>query len=258
MSYKKNIVLFIDAENAPANKFENVINFLSERFNILSIKAYANWKNSHTASWEKIINKYAINPIQLFDVSKGKNASDMAIAIDALELVMSTKLATVAVYSSDSDFTPLLKKMKERGIYTICFGEKKAKESICNACNEFVYVDDFLSNQESGVIRKVADEMVSAIEKKKKINISGVDGKSIEPFINIATVIVNYIKKNAQHIKYKENGIPIANIGNEIKAFGAEPPEKIGFKSLKELLESVSLFNIHTTESMTFLKTKQV
>ena len=142
MNQFEKIVLLIDADNAQSSKTEAILKEVSAYGRIVIKRAYGNWSKPALQSWEKEIKRFAISAIQQFDFASGKNASDMALTIDAMELLYAGKYDCFVVVSSDSDFTSLAIKLHEAGVYVIGYGKKDTVESFRNACDEFNYVED--------------------------------------------------------------------------------------------------------------------
>ncbi len=135
------IALLIDADNSPAAKIGVILNELST-FGETSIRrAYGNWKKQELRGWEEILHEHAIRPMQQFDYSKGKNASDMAMVIDALDLLYSDRPEAFGIVSSDADFTPLVMYLRAKGAAVYGFGGQKTPEPFVNACSRFLFLD---------------------------------------------------------------------------------------------------------------------
>ena len=135
------IALLIDADNSPAAKIGLILNELST-FGETSIRrAYGNWKKQELRGWEEILHEHAIRPMQQFDYSKGKNASDMAMVIDALDLLYTDSPEAFGIVSSDADFTPLVMYLRAKGAAVYGFGGQKTPEPFVNACSRFLYLD---------------------------------------------------------------------------------------------------------------------
>lgn len=143
------IIVLIDAENAQACKAEAVLKDASTYGRIVMKRAYANWTKPQVRPWENVVKKYAIGTVQQFDFASGKNASDMAMTIDAMEQLYIGKYDCFVIVSSDSDFTSLAMKLHESGTFVIGYGTKQTTESFRNACDEFNYVEDFESSSDS-------------------------------------------------------------------------------------------------------------
>ncbi len=122
---KKHIALLIDADNAPAAKIDLILAEVA-RHGVANVRrAYGDWKSVRLKGWEATLHEYAIRPIQQFAYSKGKNASDMAIVVDAMDLLYARNLDAFAIVSSDADFTPLVMRLLTDGVEVYGFGEKK-------------------------------------------------------------------------------------------------------------------------------------
>src|SRR5690348_5247530 len=122
---ESNIALLIDADNAPASKIVAILSVIA-KYGVANIRrAYGNWKSPSLKSWEECLHEYAIRPIQQFDYTKGKNATDAALIIDAMDLLYTQRLDAFAIVSSDSDFTPLVMRILTSGLKVYGFGEKK-------------------------------------------------------------------------------------------------------------------------------------
>jgi len=136
-----NIALLIDCENADPKSIHGILDELASRGTTNIRRAYGNWRNN--GGWEANLHPFAIQPIQQFPYTKGKNAIDMCMAIDAMELLYSEQIDCFALITSDSDFTPLVLKLLAKGKTVIGFGQSKAPEPFKNACKPFIHTDDF-------------------------------------------------------------------------------------------------------------------
>ena len=135
------IALLIDADNSPAAKIDAILTELST-FGVTNVRrAYGNWKKNELKGWEDKLHEHAIRPMQQFDYSKGKNASDMAMVIDALELLYTDRPDAFGIVSSDADFTPLVMHLRAKGAAVYGFGAQKTPEPFVNACSRFLYLD---------------------------------------------------------------------------------------------------------------------
>lgn len=142
------IAVLIDADNTQLSKMELVLRELSTYGRIVLKRAYANWKKDSLKKWEDEIKRLAIKAEQQFDYVSGKNATDMALVIDAIELLHSDTYNAFALVSSDSDYTPLAIKLRESGATVIGVGEKKTPESFRNSCDEFIFLENLNADAE--------------------------------------------------------------------------------------------------------------
>ncbi len=137
-----NIALFIDADNAPAAKIDFIIAELAS-YGVVNIRrAYGNWKKAELVGWEKLLHEYAITPVQQYDLVKGKNASDMALTVDAMDILYTKNADVFCIVSSDCDFTPLVLRLRADGKTVVGFGSKNAAAPFVNSCSKFLYLDE--------------------------------------------------------------------------------------------------------------------
>jgi len=140
----KNIALLIDADNITPNAIDPVLTVMAELGQVNIRRAYGNFAKQGLARWAEITNKYGIRPQQQFDVSKGKNATDMAMTIDAIDLLYQGKVDGFGIMSSDSDFTPLVTRLRQDGIVVYGFGSTKTPQSFKSVCTRFIDVDQLI------------------------------------------------------------------------------------------------------------------
>ena len=141
------MVVLIDADNTQLSKLEGMLHEISTYGRIIVKKAYGNWKKQILSKWEDEIKRLAIKAEQQFDYVAGKNTTDIAMVIDAMDLLHTGRYDAVVLVSSDSDFTPLAVRLREDGIYVIGVGEKKTPEAFRNACDDFIYLEYIQSSE---------------------------------------------------------------------------------------------------------------
>jgi uncharacterized LabA/DUF88 family protein len=135
------LVILIDADNAQASICEELLAEVA-RFGTASIKrAYGDWTTTNLKGWKEVLHKLAIQPIQQFSYTTGKNATDSALIIDAMDILHAGGLDGFCLVSSDSDFTRLATRIREAGLSVYGFGEKKTPEPFIAACDKFTYVE---------------------------------------------------------------------------------------------------------------------
>lgn len=138
------IALLIDADNAPAEMIDEILTELST-FGVINIRrAYGNWTKPGLHGWQGKLLEYAVRPMQQFDYSKGKNATDMAMTVDAMELLYTEKPDAFGIVSSDADFTPLVMHLRAKGAAVYGFGAEQTPRAFVNACSRFLYFDALL------------------------------------------------------------------------------------------------------------------
>ncbi|QGP78442.1 NYN domain-containing protein [Sphingobium sp. CAP-1] len=135
-----NIALLIDADNASAAHFDSVMTVLAELGTVNIRRAYGNWSKATLKTWAALSIAQAIEPQQQFDLTKGKNATDMKMTIDAMDLLASGRVDGFGLMSSDSDFTPLVTRLRQDGIPVYGFGLAGTPEGFRRACTRFIDV----------------------------------------------------------------------------------------------------------------------
>lgn len=135
------LAILIDADNAQAACLPELLSEVA-RFGTATVKrAYGDWTTPNLKAWKEILHKHAVQPIQQFRYTQGKNATDSALIIDAMDLLYTGHLHGFCLVSSDSDFTRLATRLRESGVAVYGFGEKKTPEPFVAACDKFTYTE---------------------------------------------------------------------------------------------------------------------
>jgi uncharacterized LabA/DUF88 family protein len=134
--------VLIDGDNAQASLLTQILAEVSKAGLITIKRIYGDWTTTNMNQWKESLHKHAIQPIQQFRYTVGKNATDSAMIIDAMDLLHSNDLQGFCIVSSDSDYTRLATRIRENGLYVIGVGEKKTPEAFRNACNQFIYCEN--------------------------------------------------------------------------------------------------------------------
>ncbi len=143
------LAVLIDADNAQASVCSELLAEIS-KLGLASVKrAYGDWTTTNLKSWKTHLHKHAIQPIQQFSYTQGKNSTDSALIIDAMDLLHEDRLDGFCLVSSDSDFTRLATRLRESGLVVYGFGEKKTPEPFVSACDKFVYTEILRKLEES-------------------------------------------------------------------------------------------------------------
>lgn len=135
------LAVLIDAENAQASICSELLAEVS-KYGVASIKrAYGDWTTTNLKGWKSILHKHAIQPIQQFSYTQGKNSTDSSLIIDAMDLLHEGKLDGFCLISSDSDFTRLANRIRESGLVVYGFGERKTPEAFVASCDKFIHIE---------------------------------------------------------------------------------------------------------------------
>lgn len=152
----KNIAVLIDADNTELKRLEAVLNQIAAYGHISVKRAYGNWKKETLKDWPEEIKRLAISPVQQFDYVKGKNATDIALVIDAMELLYKDKYDCFVLISSDSDFTPLSIKIKESCVFVIGVGRTTTPESFRKVCDDFILLENMIPSSPPAPLTEAA------------------------------------------------------------------------------------------------------
>ena len=135
------LAVLIDADNAQASVFEALLAEVARYGEVTAKRIYGDFTSQTSSQWKKVLNRHAIKPVQQFAYTTGKNATDGALIIDAMDLLYTRRYGGFCIVSSDSDFTGLATRIREEGLVVYGFGEQKTPESFRNACNKFIFTE---------------------------------------------------------------------------------------------------------------------
>lgn len=234
MERKPRVALLIDADNAPASKIDLILNELST-FGETSIRrAYGNWQKSELKGWVEVLHEHAIRPMQQFDYTRGKNASDMAMVIDALELLYTDRPDAFGIVSSDADFTPLVMHLRAKGAAVYGFGAQKTPEPFVNACSRFLYLDK---------LRPIATLDTSA-ETEGEAAPAAVPLRATASQLKQDAKLVQLLRNAVQAAANEEGWARVGAVGSQIGNQASFDPRNYGYASLTKLLVATQLFDI--------------
>ena len=229
MNQDKKIAILIDAENAQLKSLGSILTELSKHGHIIVKRAYGDWSSNHLKNWKKTMNELVIQPIQQFSYTQGKNSSDAALIIDAMDLLYSGKFDAFAIISSDSDFTPLASRLKESQIHVYGVGEKKTPSSFKNACDDFIYVE---------VLRELDAEDDESKSPKAKAKTKTKDIKN-------DTKLINLLRNAMEDCADEDGWAALAECGGLIKKQLPDfDPRNYGYTKLSTLIQDTNLFEM--------------
>ncbi len=225
------IALFIDCDNISHRAIEGIINELS-KYGVVNIRqAYGNWTKDNLKNWEEKLLEFAIKPIQQFDYSKNKNATDILMTIDAIDLLHTKNIDAFAFATSDSDFTPVVMRVQAEGIKVFGFGEKKTPKPFMAACSQFIFTEN-LTNLSSG--SDDTAEMPVEKEKKRKT------GRELRQDSWLVNLLRTAVEQTADDYGWAN----LAEVGQYINNKSSFSPLNYGYKKLSNLIKEIDLFDI--------------
>lgn len=225
MSEHKSIALLIDADNSPAKSIQKILSELARHGKVSIRRAYGNWTSSNLKGWEAALQEHAIQPIQQYDLTKGKNATDIAMSIDTMDILYTKNIDTFCLVTSDCDFTPLATRILADGKSVIGFGERKVPSVFVNACSTFLFLDD---EEEKPL---------------KKLKPNGLKGD---------TKLMNLIRDAISGTENDEGWARLSRVGAHISNQASFDPRNYGYARLSDLVEAIGLFELRRDESNHF------
>jgi uncharacterized LabA/DUF88 family protein len=225
-SHLRRFAVLIDADNTSpriaAGLFEEVA-----KFGEASVRRiYGDFSSTRLKSWADILKKYAIDPYQQFAYTTGKNASDIALVIDAMDLLHSRRFDGFCLVSSDSDFTRLASRLREEGADVYGFGARKTPESFRQACRRFVYTENLLPETQAATV----------------------DGPPAEP-VAPAAAAVPILSKAIGQMETEDGWVGLGVVGQRLAAIASDfDPRTYGFRKLSDLVRSTGAFEIDQRE----------
>ena len=163
---QKNIGVLIDADNTPPKKLRAILQEIAVHGHIITKRAYGDFSLDTLKNWKYELNDNAIIPVQQFAYTQGKNSSDSAMIIDAMDLLYTDKYDSIALVSSDSDFTKLATRLRESQIYVFGVGQKKTPQSFVSACDDFIYIENLSNEEEEAAVEEAAKLAEEKLKKK--------------------------------------------------------------------------------------------
>lgn len=233
---QQRIALLIDTDNASSSRIEAVLQELAQYGKTNIRRAYGNWKSEYLKNWEACLHEYAITPIQQFDLTKGKNATDMAITIDAMDLLYGGKVDTFALVSSDSDFTPLVMRLRAEGLPVIGFGRKQTPAPFTRACSEFLYLEQLDTGNES-------------VESNEPLEPNNSYQRKTSNELKCDTRLMNRLRKAIDASKDDQGWAFLGAVGSLIKNQEPFDPRNYGYKKLGDLVRAIDLFECQEAKS---------
>ena len=217
------LAVLIDADNAQPSIVEGLLAEIAKYGTANVKRIYGDWTGSHLRSWKEVLLLHSIQPIQQFRYTVGKNATDAAMIIDAMDLLYTNKFDGFCIVSSDSDFTKLASRIRESGLVVYGFGEKKTPEPFVSACDKFIYTEVLTSKE---------DDTLSI--KRKSTNALKQDTK-----------LVNLLRNAVEASSDDSGWAHLAPMGSTIAKQAPEfDPRNYGYKKLGELVAATKLFQI--------------
>jgi len=217
------LAVLIDADNAQPAIVEGLLTEIAKYGTANVKRIYGDWTAPDLKGWKQVLLQYSIQPIQQFGYTKGKNATDSAMIIDAMDLLYTDKFDGFCIVSSDSDFTKLASRIREAGLFVYGFGEKKTPEPFVSACDKFIFTE----------VLRSKDDYSEKIKRKTSVELKK------------DTKLVNLLRNAVEASSDDSGWAHLASVGSNIAKQAPEfDPRNYGYKKLGELASETKLFQI--------------
>ncbi len=227
MSDRKRIALLIDCDNVSHNSVEGVLEELAKYGTVNVRHAHGDWNNPSLSGWRERLHPNAIRPMQQFAYTKGKNATDSAMIIDAMDLLYSGNVDAFALMTSDSDFTPLVLRLLENGFPVYGFGEKKTPQPFVDACSPFIFTENLLPPEEDKKTGKAKQPT-----RKTKVQLRS------------DTALVKLLRTAVEQTSEDDGYAHMGQVGHYISNNSSFSSINYGYKKMSDLIRATELFNI--------------
>lgn len=241
-----NLAVLIDGDNIPSAHVKEMMEEIAKYGNPTIKRIYGDWTNPHLSKWKNLLLQNAITPIQQYAYTTGKNATDSAMIIDAMDILYSEKVSGFCLVSSDSDFTKLATRLREAGMQVIGIGEKKTPTPFIVACDKFIYIE---------ILRKQST-------KKEDINKKDKPEENID---EITTKVIKFLSTTITDSSDEDGWAFLGDVGSLLQK--KQPnfdSRNYGFEKLTPLIKSIGNFEIEQRENpkskhkLIFVKNKEM
>lgn len=225
MATQERLAVLIDADNAQASIVQELLAEVS-RYGTATIKrAYGDWTTSNLKAWKDVLHTNAIQPIQQFSYTTGKNSTDSALIIDAMDLLYAGKLEGFCLVTSDSDFTRLATRVREAGLLVYGFGEKKTPEPFIAACSKFIYTEILRGQTEEKKNEEKKAEPVAELPKLRSLVLKALEATARDDGWATLSALGSQLSRN--HPDFDARNYGVAKLGELMR--------KQGYLEIKEV-----------------------
>lgn len=225
------LAVLIDADNTRPAIIDGLLAEIA-KYGVSSVKRiYGDWTTTALKGWKEVLLEYSVQPIQQFAYTKGKNATDSAMIIDAMDLLYTGRFNGFCIVSSDSDFTKLASRIREAGLIVYGFGEKKTPAAFVSACDKFIYTEVLRDTEKS-------DESGPAISRMPSSELRQ-DSK-----------LVRLLRTAVESSSDEEGWAHLASVGSNLAKQSSEfDPRNYGYSKLGELIAATKFFDVEERRS---------
>jgi uncharacterized protein (TIGR00288 family) len=241
---RSRIALLIDAENLSASYVAEVVAACDQRGKVHYRRAYANWRKASLGNWEAIFRKHAIEAIQQFDFTKGKNAADIALTIDAMDILHDQEVDAFCIASNDGDFTPLVMRLRQSGLEVYGCGTSQVSQAFQEACTQFILLGQAAQNiknpADSGQkAQKTQLQLVPEPPPQTTIPQQPIPGKQLKQDTILMEILRQVVAKNTNVNGWAEFSVICSSLRQQ-----GHDPKQYGYGKWMTLLKVIDILEI--------------
>lgn len=242
------LAVLIDADNVPYSQVQAMLQEIAKYGTPTFKRIYADWTKPTVSGWKGKLLEHAITPVQQYSYTTGKNSSDSALIIDAMDILYTGRVDGFCIVSSDSDFTRLATRLREAGMKVFGIGEKKTPHAFISACDKFIYIEILKSEVENK--RKTPPQARKKAPQKRTKEEPSENHLPVETMDNINWELVNLLETSINDLADESGWVFLGDLGNLLlKKKPDFDPRNFGFKKLVSMIESLNQFEINKESS---------
>lgn len=233
------LAVLIDADNVPYANVKEMLEEVSKSGTPTVKRIYGDWTKPHLSGWKNVLLENAITPVQQYSYTTGKNSSDSALIIDAMDILYSEKVTGFCIVSSDSDFTRLATRLREAGMLVIGIGERKTPPPFIAACNKFIYIEILKPAEKTEETKVSGKAAVMGNQAPVQKTVDKVDKQTVKMIVNSVDALAD------------ETGWAfLGSLGNFISKKKPDfDPRNYGFNKLYDMIRYMDKFQIDEREA---------
>jgi uncharacterized protein (TIGR00288 family) len=236
------IAILIDGDNAQAKLLKAILEEVAKYGKVTIRRIYGDWTQHNMNSWKDLLNELSFTPIQKFSYTSGKNSTDGALIIDAMDILHNGVVDGFCIVSSDSDYTGLAKRIREEGVFVMGIGVKTTPTAFVQSCEIFTFTDNIV---QEAVIEKQIEASAKKINKRVKAV-----SKAVPEVSKFTKVKLDLIDRAYFMATPEDTGILVAVLGTNLRKIDPSFDTRAhGFQTLTKLVESLDQYEIYKPDS---------
>jgi uncharacterized LabA/DUF88 family protein len=242
------LAVLIDADNVPYSNIKEMLEEIAKYGTPTFKRIYADWTKPTVSGWKGVLLESAITPVQQYSYTSGKNATDSAMIIDAMDILYSGRVDGFCIVSSDSDFTRLAIRLREAGMKVFGIGQKKTPVPFISACDKFIYIEILKAEEVAAKPspKKARRGKAAKLKAEDPPELVETPAPTVPPIEKIDKELIKLIADSINDLADEEGWAFLGDLGNLIlKKQPDFDPRNYGFKKLVPLIKSINLFEIN-------------